>query len=102
MKLEQFEEYMNEVEDYAARQVNGLNRPFLCHCFVLTPSEIYPQISGNQTILNALFFWFRPMNYRLAWMSEDGETYSEGVDNRMTALFLFEEICISEKLYKEF
>lgn len=99
MTLEQFEEYMNKVEDYAARRVEEGLKPYLCHCFNLT-TQSHP----CRPAMIALVEWFRPkgcFNHD-AWMDEANKTLWENIDSRITAFFLFEAICISEELYKEF
>lgn len=99
MTLEQFEEYMNEVEKYAAGRTEGDAIPFLCWCFNLQTGSNYN--TATKTMIERL----RPDNTNhTAWMDEGSRspTKEEQIDYRMTALFLFEQICISEKLYLEF
>lgn len=98
MTLEQFELYMNKVEDYAAELVNHRSTPYLCHCFSLIGWTV-----PRQQIV-ALEEWIKPYiaNRNDGWMFTPLLDYDANVSNRLNALFLFEQICLSEKLYINF
>lgn len=100
MTLEQFEEYMNEVEEYAAAEVSYGGQPYACNC-------LHPWLEGcrdKYPPVVAFTEWFKPEEKIIgnAWMTDSLCSGEEDAANRINALFLFEQICISEKLYLEF